>query len=179
MAGQVAHHIQDMSSPPQVMPIFHMMFDRIDKYDSPPVNIGDHALICRDVQASPAGPYDLLEKAAQRTLGAVGEKVVFSSGATRDDETWMKFWGGPESRDYKNFRTYGAYGNRFGLVPPCKTPDCPPYDKEVFDAFYGNCYRRAVADTVRLLIYLDRREAGLPLPADGAAAMYHDFKCGN
>jgi hypothetical protein len=156
-----------------------MMFDKIDKYPAPRIDIGDPALICKDVQASLAGPYDLLENAAQLTLRKVDKKVVFGSAKTIDGETWMKFWGGPESKDYKGFRTYGAYGNRFGSIPPCANPDCPPYDDKVYASFYGDCYRRAVADTVRLLIYLDRRESGLQPSADGAAAMYRNFTCDN
>lgn len=161
VAGRVAHHIQDMSSPPHVMPIYHMDHDKFDIYEPAPVPASDVTAICKDVNRTVVGPLELLERAAQNTLKAVANPVVFDNGKTVENETWMKFWGGPDDKELSGFKTYGEYGNLFGTIPPCESSVCRAYDRNTYDRFYNECYMRAVTDTVRLLIYLDQRNTGL------------------
>jgi hypothetical protein len=160
-AGRVAHHIQDMSVPPHVMPIYHLGDDNFDNYVPASIPAADSAAFCKDVNETVVEPFELLERAAQNTLKAVAKPVVFADGKTLDDETWMKFWGGPDDQDLSGFKTYGKYGNIFGTIPPCESNICREYDRNTFDRFYNEAYMRAVADTVRLLIYLDQRNAVL------------------
>ena len=158
-AGRVAHHIQDMSSPPHVMPIYHIGRDKFDGYEYEPrlVSVVDTTAICTDISESVVYPLELLERAAQNTLKAVRNPVVFKAGITVENETWMKFWGGPEDKELSGFKTYGEYGNVFGTIPPCKNGVCCLYQGITFDKFYNECYLRSVTDTIRLLIYLDQR----------------------
>jgi len=154
MAGRIVHHIQDMSSPPHVMPIYHVGSDRFDKYKSASGTLD--AEICSEMQAGAHHPLDLLENAAQNTLKAVNRSVVFDGQKTFENETWLKFWGGPEDENLVGFRTYGLYGNVFG-ESPCNSGICLLYNKRVYDDFFGECSRRAITDTVRFLMYLDER----------------------
>lgn len=160
LAGRAAHHIQDMSSPPHVMPIYHTTGDRFDSYKPAPISAPDAASLCIDIKGTACGPPELLELAAQNTLKAVAEPVVFSCGKIVENETWMKFWGGPDDKERPGFKLYGEYGNNFGTIPSCKNNICHLYDKNTFDRFYSGCYTRAVVDTIRLLMYLDRRIKG-------------------
>ena len=160
-AGRVAHHIQDMSVPPHVMPIYHLGDDNFDNYIPASIPTADTAAICKDIKGTAIEPFDLPEQAAQNTLRAVAQPVVFADGKTSENETWMKFWGGPDDPDLSGFKTYGEYGNVFGTIPPCKSSICRAYDRNTFDRFYNEAYMRAVADTVRLFIYLDQRYAVL------------------
>lgn len=156
VAGRVAHYIQDVSSPPHVEPIFHVVNDNFDNYKrTARLNI-EVAQICREVKEI-TGPPELLEQAAQNTLKAIESPVMFDNGKTFGGETWKKFWDGPEDKDLPGFKTYGEYGNVFGMVPPCHSEACGAYNSEVYDKFYNERYLRAVTDTVRLLIYLDKR----------------------
>jgi len=157
LAGRVAHHIQDMSSPPHVMPIYHTTGDKFDSYKPARVSAPNAESLLDDIKGTETRPPELLERAAQNTLKAVSEPVIFGGGETIENETWMKFWGGPDDKDRPGFRLYGEYGNRFGTVPPCGTSVSHLYDKNTFDRFYSGCYMRAVADTVRLLFHLGRR----------------------
>jgi hypothetical protein len=155
-AGRVAHHIQDMSVPPHVMPIYHVGNDNFDNYAPASMPATDATAICKEVKGTIIELFELLERAAQNTLHAVAQPVVFADGKTLENETWMKFWGGPDDQDLSGFKTYGEYGNLFGTIPPCKSSICRAYDRNTYDRFYNEAYMRAVADTVRLFIYLDQ-----------------------
>jgi hypothetical protein len=156
VAGRIAHYIQDVSSPPHVAPIFHVSDDKFDNYWSAVKPVADIASICGDIKGI-TEPHELLEQAAQNTLKAIDAPVMFDNGKMPGGETWQKFWGGPEDKDLSGFKTYGEYGNVFGVVPPCKSKVCGAYNTDVFDKFYNERCLRAVTDTVRLLVYLDRR----------------------
>jgi hypothetical protein len=156
VAGRIAHHIQDMSSPPHAVPIYHIGNDMFDNYKSEAGFNADVAQICGDMKGI-TEPHELLEQAAQNTLKAIDRPVVSDNGKMPDGETWQKFWGGPEDKDLSGFKTYGEYGNVFGIVPPCKSKVCGAYNRDVFDKFYNERCLRAVTDTVGLLIYLDGR----------------------
>ncbi len=161
IAGRVAHHIQDMSSPPHAMPVFHTIYDKFDSYIPAPFVIPDITSIRKDVSVTVCNPHDLLEQAAQKTLKAVIENVIFDDGKTIENETWMKFWGGPEDNKRSGFKTYGEYGNAFGIIPPGESPACHSYTRNTFDSFYTERYMRAVKDTISLLIYVDQQNTGL------------------
>ncbi|MBN1364723.1 MAG: hypothetical protein JW976_07965 [Syntrophaceae bacterium] len=156
IAGRIAHHIQDMSSPPHVMPIYHVGNDKFDNYEFVDQRVADAVPVYKDVMMF-IEPFDLLERAAQNTIKAVAEPVVFNNGKVIKGETWMKFWGGPDDKQLSGFKTYGKYGNVFGSIPLCESDVCREYNRDTFDRFYAECYKRAVTDTVRLLIYLDRQ----------------------
>ncbi|MEE9912758.1 MAG: hypothetical protein K4571_13675 [Deltaproteobacteria bacterium] len=158
MAGRLAHHIQDMSAPPHVMPVYHVSDDRFDRY----IPVSDPAVdvdrFCKAVSAAPvAAPPELLELAAQNTLSAVSRPVAFVPARTVENETWLKFWGGPESFWLPGFKKYGEYGNVFGKAPPCDHPVCSFYNDKTYDLFFNECSLRAVADTVRVLFFLDQQ----------------------
>ncbi|MCX5849173.1 MAG: hypothetical protein NTW65_06965 [Deltaproteobacteria bacterium] len=157
VAGHIAHHIQDMNAPAHVMPIYHVGEDKFDNYTPASVFGVNITEFCKALSGPVIVPSDLLEQAAQNTLKAVSGQVVFNSDKTFKNETWMKFWGGPENRDLAGFKTYGEYKNVFGLVPPCDSSVCGSYDKDTYDRFFNECYMRAVMDTARLLLFLDQR----------------------
>lgn len=153
-AGRVAHHIQDMSSPSHVMPIYHAGNDKFDKYVPAPVTASNVSQRCDEISGTPADPFTLLEEAAKDTLRVVRE------GRTVENETWMKFWDGPDDEKRPGFKTYGEYGNVFGIIPPCEGNMCQAYTRSMFDTFYTQRYMRAVIDTARLFRYLDEQNKG-------------------
>jgi len=157
VAGHIAHHIQDMNCPAHVMPIYHVSEDKFDNYK--PISIpGENTSgLCAILKEPVMPPRDIFEQAAQNTLKAVAGSVVFDSGRSVENETWMKFWGGPDDKDLDGFKTYGAYGNVFGLIPPCASQICRLYNKNTYDRFFNECYMRAVIDTMRLLLFINQR----------------------
>ncbi|MGD0277897.1 MAG: hypothetical protein ABSC11_01180 [Smithella sp.] len=157
VAGRIAHHIQDMSVPAHVVPIYHWKDDKFENY-TPASGIRENTSeLCKMLNGPVIAPLDLLEQSAQNTLKAIAGPVVFDSGETMENETWMKFWGGSDNEDLAGFKTYGAYGNVFGMVPACNSPVCRSYNKDTYDRFFNERYMRAVIDTVRLLLFIDQR----------------------
>jgi hypothetical protein len=155
VAGRIVHHIQDMSSPPHTAPIYHVGSDKFDNYKSTLNSNADDAPICGDIKGI-TEPHELLEQAAQNTLKAINSPVAFDNGKKIEGETWKKFWDGPQDRDLLGFKTYGEYGDAFGMVPPCHSEACGAYSSQVYDRFYNERCLRATIDTVRILIYLDK-----------------------
>lgn len=151
-AGRVAHHLQDMSSPPHVLPIYHATRDAFDKYAPAFVSRLDGAELC-DLVRSPATPAALLEGAAQETLKVAAAPVRFADGGGIEGETWGRFWGGRDE-GRAGFSTYGDYGNTFGVVEGVGAR--ARYDRTTFDRFFDAQRRHAVIDTARLLIHVDR-----------------------
>lgn len=160
VAGRIAHHIQDMSAPPHVVPVYHYKDDSFENYRPSSAFNENNPELCGVLKAWIPAPGDIFGQAAQNTLKAVAGPVVFDSGKTIENETWMKFWGGEDNKKLDGFKNYGAYGNAFGMIPPCNSHVCRLYGKETYDRFFNECYGRAVIDTVRLLLFVDQRLNG-------------------
>lgn len=159
-AGRIAHHIQDMSTPPHVVPVYHYKDDAFENYTPSSVFRENTPELCGALKSPVVVPDDIFEQAAQNTLKAVASPVVFDSAKTVEKETWKKFWGGTNDKNLDGFKNYGVYGNVFGVIPPCCSPVCRLYSKDTFDRFFNGCYGRAVTDTVRLLFFVDQRLNG-------------------
>ena len=156
-AGRVAHHIQDMASPPHVMPVYHTSGDAFDSYTPAPQLQAVLPGLCQGINEGCLNePIDILNRTARDTLDAINKKVEFQTTAAIEGETWKNFWDGPPHPCYEGFKDYGSYGNSFGAARPCGKGPCPPYDAATYDKFYNDCYMRAVKSTVLLLRYLDR-----------------------
>lgn len=169
VAGRVAHHIQDMSSPPHVLPVYHATRDAFDKYEPVMASSLGGAELCDLVRSPPSSPAALLEGAAQDTLKAASAPVRFADGGGIEGETWSRFWGGRDE-GRSGFSTYGVYGNSFGVLVEGDGARAR-YDRATFDRFFDEQRRHAVIDTLRLLIYVDRllyAERGPLEPAPGA-----------
>lgn len=109
-AGQLAHHVQDMASPPHVVPVAHGLFDRFESY----VDIAMVATVTGDgVATLPAalGPAAAQQRLAEDTTAALAIPLVC------DLETmdWSAFWAPRPGV----FGAYGTAGNRFGALPAC------------------------------------------------------------
>lgn len=156
IAGRLAHHIQDMSAPAHVIPVYHVGDDKFDHYmpiTSSDENISEY---CRALNEPVKTPRAIFEQAAQNTLKDVQAPVAFESGKTFENETWMKFWGGPDDKDLEGFKTYGVYGNVFGVMPPCKSTACRLYGKETYDRFFNACHKKAIMDTMQLILHINQ-----------------------
>lgn len=155
LAGRLAHHIQDMSSPPHVVPVYHMK-DRFDGYATDKII---------DVKLTPAQLdtirnekrkltfetlIELLENEAKRTILKVECPVIFDGRQIADD--WTDFWRKYELTGAgcgrKPCSHFGCYGkNKFGEETGQFTP-------AVYDMFYKEQIASAVGETLRLLIIL-------------------------
>jgi hypothetical protein len=109
--GHIAHHLQDMSVPPHVVPVMHWINDGFEKYDLK----GDisSGLSCADLLTEPTqSPMELLQATAKATLRSLSElNVPVIAGSRPMSVSGDAFW--KESTD-NQFGTYGFLGNHFG-----------------------------------------------------------------
>jgi hypothetical protein len=107
-AGHLAHHLEDMASPPHVVPVNHGLSDRFERY-------GTHASLTRAQrrQMAPLPGDEAQQALARETLAAVrSESLSTSQGSI----PWSAFWAEPESHGPGAFGEYGAeVGNAFGV----------------------------------------------------------------
>jgi len=155
LAGRLAHHIQDMSSPPHVVPVYHMK-DCFDAYATKRIV---------DVKLTPAQLdairnekrklnfetlIELLDDEAKRTILRVESPVIFDGRKIADD--WTEFWRKYELRGAECGRKpcshFGCYGKKkFG-------EEAGQFTRAVYDMFYKEQIASAVGETLRLLIIL-------------------------
>ena len=111
--GRVVNHVQDVTTPSQVAPVFAMRWWRFsvaDRFSTYPVNTGavQRALgdDCTAVRGSDGALESLLVDTADRTLDSIVEPIRGMPS------TWEAFW--ELDNDLGEFGRYGDAGNSFG-----------------------------------------------------------------
>jgi hypothetical protein len=165
--GSITNYLQNMTSPAHVVPVYFTRWWRFslsDRFDSYPI---DEAAVQEalhvDCEALLAAPDlsidDLLRDTASSTLRAVQRRI--------DDLpiTWQAFW--KLADDPEQFGEYGRAGNNFGRRVEFKCGDtrCVLLEKDpLYDAFARERHVEAVNVTMRAMLWLQRRLAGVPNP---------------
>jgi hypothetical protein len=118
--GHALHHLQDMASPPHVVPVMHDLSDLFEKHELDGQTLDYFATPLMDdcqafaASADPGSFHDLLTQTARATLNSL-DKARFS--VTRDGTERAlaedSFWIGS---DGTAFGRYGRLGNTFGLT---------------------------------------------------------------
>lgn len=157
-AGRVAHHIQDMSSPPHVVPIYHTSEDRFDKYLPGALPDSFSAETCKSLMGKVnISPDELLQSAAVATISAISTPVFFVGTGEVSGETWEKFWVGEDDKVYEGFISYGVYGNTYGkVVASTREKNRIKYNQETFVNFFNERRNHAVIDSALMLLYVDQ-----------------------
>lgn len=158
LAGRLAHHIQDMSSPPHTVPVYHTTKDPFDKYltaeivgvklTSAQLDVVKNEQRNLEIETL----FALLNDAAKRTIDRVEKPVNFDGRFIASDWTgfWRKFELTGAECDQEPHKDFGCYGkNTFGI-------EVDQFASSVYDSFYKEQIASAIADTLRLLILLDR-----------------------
>lgn len=136
-AGHLLHHIQDMASPPHVIPVEHNMTDGFERYDIAPL-----LAVARGRDLPPMGGVEAHRELALRTWSAVEQGRFEACGQSMP---WSDYWSGVPGE----FGSYGAAGNRFGEAVPCDDEEVAmrAFAKErVDDAVgYSRAFLRGIA----------------------------------
>lgn len=114
VVGKIMAHLQDMSVPVYVVPIYFNRFWRLSMRDRLSVYPIDVELLtarleerdCEQLLGTQAAPEELLTELAELTIAAIGQPILGQGPAT-----WEAFW---EFDDAGKFGRYGPAGNRFG-----------------------------------------------------------------
>lgn len=158
LAGRLAHHIQDMSSPPHTVPVYHTTKDPFDKHltaeivgvklTSAQLDVVKNEQRNLEIETL----FALLNDAATRTIDRVENPVNFDGRFIAGDWTgfWRKFEQTGAECGQEPHKDFGCYGkNTFGI-------EVEQFTSAVYDRFYKELIASATEDTLRLLILLDR-----------------------
>jgi len=156
--GILAHYLQTVTIPADVVPIFHPRpwrwpaGDRYSDYDVPEeVLEGYLGDLCGDMfQAADDGFTELLTATADATMAAVRAPIADM------DTTWNAFW---EEDDAGRFGSYGRAGNSFGKATRfrCGEDRCLLLDDDpIYEEFAARQHRLAVLSTMRAILLLQR-----------------------
>jgi hypothetical protein len=172
--GRVLHHVQDMSTPAHVTPVYHDLRipdsyesysskhieERLSRVSIPPERLSE-------LEDGVPKLSDLREKAAEATLDHLnGEETGFpcciDGEATK--ARWDLYWrpyseakGGEGVLAQKGFGSYGALGKRFGET--CAQEEGRTYrvEAEVFRDLHGHLVKKAVKDSLQVLMWAERQ----------------------
>eukprot|EP00128_Syssomonas_multiformis_P003032 Colp12_sorted_trinity150504_noHs@9794 len=148
--AHAVHHIQDMASPPHVVPVMHGLTDGYENYvtaDAEP------AKGCISKKETPT-LVDLLDSTAITTLENIKKPTLKYKQQGKDFESdWSKFW--KEASDDVSFGEYGDFGNEVGSKEFKSVDGTPTIVKtEVYVSFKAQQMRLAVDSTVAALRWL-------------------------
>ena len=115
--GHAIHHLQDMASPPHVVPVMHGLDDSYESYpmtldETPDLKSTDAD--CRAAAAAGArdtGLLDLLYFASRQTLSNVRAGLPSTRDGQAAGLTWLAIW---RESATDSFGSYGMLGNSFG-----------------------------------------------------------------
>jgi len=149
-AGHLAHHVQDMASPPHVVPVNHGLGDRFERY-------GVRASLARAAgrQVAPLPGEEAQQALARETLAAVRSG---SLPMPQGPIPWSAFWTEPATHDSASFGQYGGEaGNAFGEREVHWQGKVHPIDPAGYAAFMDARVAGAVAYTRAFLEWASDR----------------------
>jgi hypothetical protein len=153
--GEMIHHLQDMATPPHVVPVMHGPFDGFERYDFK----GDisSGISCAELMAMPAmedEPNSLLQSTSITTLQNVAElHFVARSTSGTLSISGSDFW---KDSGNDNFGHYGSLGNHYGA--PTLTVNGVVYTPSSadYDTFKQAQMKLAVQSSLKALFWYYR-----------------------
>ena len=172
--GRLVNYVQDVTSPPQTVPVYTGRFWRLslgDRFNSYPVvaatvrdALDDACDRAREIEG---GYAEILKRTAGSTLAAVAAPLDGMPA------TWRAFW--RPDRDPGEFGTYGPAGNNFGRSVSFR---CGPreerqrcvllQDDPLYATFASARHAEAVVATMQVLLLAQQRT-----PLEGVAPGGH------
>ena len=139
-AGHLAHHLQDMASPPHVVPVMHGLSDGFE-------GLGARAALGRRLsrEVAPLSGADAQLALARETLEAVRSQSLSMRDGTLIP--WSAFWAEPDAGTPGAFGAYGSVGNAFGQPAVRWRGRVRQVDSASVDAFVDARVAAAVAYT--------------------------------
>jgi hypothetical protein len=173
LVGCVLHHVQDMSTPPHVVPVYHEPFSR-DSYESYSVKSTPKRLETVHVSSSEFSQlkaqltrsFNLYDEAARATLDYIYDYTsrsfsVSINGEVREvgcDEFWKRCSQhslGPHVKGGAGFGCYGSLGQHFGKTRFKRERDEYEVEAAVFERVHGDLVHKAVEDSLKVLMFAD------------------------
>lgn len=155
LLGKIIHFVQDVASPPHVMPIVHGLRDGFESFKLAAVATIDLDQPCPP--STPAAPPALLKREARRTLASTRDTAIAQKNGRRYEFSWQLFWSeGLGSR----FGYYGFFGNNFGQTRPIVIMGHTyRFQREIFQQYKLQRAQQAIAATAETLHWYQQQRA--------------------
>lgn len=150
LIGRLLHHIQDMSCPPHVVPVYHVGADRYEE-QMPPLE--DFSLVAPE--APMVDPVELYHLSATNTKRLVRDTLLETMETTPEippEYTLSAFWIEPPSAEVFS-GTYGGPDSKdqFGLSEIVARGEHLTVREGFYQKVYGIFGRKAVTESAQLL----------------------------
>jgi hypothetical protein len=174
LIGRVLHHVQDMSTPAHVTPVYHdpRTPDSYESYSPKHIEeqlsrVSIRTEDLRELGDEVSGLLDFREKAAEATLDHLnGDETRFpcciDGKATK--ACWELYWlpyseaaGGEEVLGQKGFGRYGVLGRCFGETRIEVEGSTYRVGADVFRDLHRRLVQKAVEDSLRVLMWAEER----------------------
>lgn len=177
LVGRVLHHIQDMSTPAHVVPVYHgpkikdsfetFSAEHIKHYvESVEISQGEFEAVASENSGDLMKVYD---DAAEATLAALRDSGGRIPARLDGEETvigWEAFWDGSgqaeheitvfETIKFKGFGSYGPLGKHFAASAVDTPEGRYQIGLQVYKDFYLMILKKAVLDSLRALHCIER-----------------------
>lgn len=180
LAGRILHHVQDMSTPSHVTPVYHAVKtkDRYEEYSRDHIDelvhrikLGSNELaaVAGEEPMSLMGLYHDSAERSRRILGDPDRRFAYTFKGQPRQGGWELFWvghkegegsSGSQSLGKRGFGRFGPPGAIFG------TDQAGEYDHRADPAVYEGVYlammKKMLADSLRCLRSLERELSPRP-----------------
>ncbi|EPX62488.1 hypothetical protein D187_008676 [Cystobacter fuscus DSM 2262] len=148
--GHLVHHIQDMASPPHVVPVMHGLADRFEQRSIAPETLAHGPRI----DIPPMSGDEAQLALAEETLNLVRTGAL---PVVDGNIPWSAFWAEPVHADPGVFGGYGEVGNAFGAARVRWNGRAWKVDPAVYEDFVNGRAEAAMAYSRAFLVWATER----------------------
>lgn len=159
--GAAIHHLQDMCSPPHVVPVMHASGDGFESYK----NQQFPALVTNDCDTlkkrfNAIAPreflYAMLNRTAIATLKTLSGSVSYQKGGNAASGVWSTLYWQNSKVDSNNFGTYGAFDNNYGKTKFTANGESITVAQSVYELYKRSQLRAAIDATKLAFMFADK-----------------------
>ena len=149
--GHAAHHMQDLTAPPHVVPVRHALSDSFEGFELKAIEWPPFNQDCAFFDDGIRSPDELLHKIAIETLSLLDHPIEVQVNRKPQTLTWEAFW---QERDGKKFGRYGELGDRFGKSQIRIRSDHYEIPRRTYSQFKAWRVQRAIDATKELIAWV-------------------------
>jgi len=160
--GAAVHHLQDMCSPPHVVPVMHGHDDDFEEFENKqyPSISSDCATLNKNY-ASVAGStreflFAMLNRTSIATLNTLPGSVPYMKAGKQANGTWSVLYWQNVKVDADNFGSYGSFGNSYGDTKLTINGTAITVATSVYELYKRNQIRSAIDATKMAFLFADK-----------------------
>jgi len=174
LIGRILHHVQDMSTPAHVIPVYHdpRAPDSYESYSKKHMADRLRSVDIREdrfseLRSELSGSFDLYDRGARATLAYLYQSrkrfpclIDGKLEAIACDALWKRssdHGGGREAKGGNGFGRYGVLGRHFGITRVEVGDRVYEVAADVFRALHQDLVQKALEDSLRVMMFAEAR----------------------